>query len=298
MAGDPSIRQQVMRDLQNSSPGKVQAEARKVASEGWGALILSKQDISGLFGGGLYSPKWTSTTYSMLLLRRLGLPRDEKRAHISRDILIDRGFNKSDGGINFWNSRKQSETCVTGLVLAILSYFRCDDPRMEELVEYLLREQMTDGGWNCLRDQGAVHSSFHTTINVLDGLLEFEREHPEYKLSLTASRDKAVEFLLEHHLYQSHRTRKTVDKRMVMLSFPPRWRYDILRALDFFREVRINYDPRMDNALEILKKKRRSDGTWPLQCNHPGRTFFMMEKAGKPSRWNTLRALRVLDAFG
>lgn len=296
MEGDPAIRWQTMRDLLDEKPTVIARERARTVNEGWTAGLLSFQEPGGIFGGGLYTPKWISTTYTLLLLRRLGIPPDTNKIQISCRLLLDRGLF-SDGGINFFRSMTCSETCVTGMILSILSYFRYPDDRIENLVSFLLREQMTDGGWNCQKYRGATHSSFHTTISVLEGLHYYQSRRELRKPEIDASRKRAVEFLLCHRLYKSHRNGKTVDPRMTRLSFPPRWRYDIIRVLDYFQEARIAHDSRMDDALEILLHKRQSNGTWPLQQRYPGRTFFEMEHTGHPSRWNTLRALRILKWF-
>lgn len=296
MEGDPSIRWQTMRDLLDEEPAVIRRERARTVKEGWAARLLSFREPEGLFGGGLYGPKWISTTYTLLLLRRLGIPPDTDNVKISCRLLLDRGFF-SDGGINYFRSMSCSETCVTGMILSILSYFRHHDERTEKLVGFLLREQMTDGGWNCQKFRGATHSSFHTTISVLEGMHYYQSRRDQQIPEIAASAKRAVEFLLRHRLYKSHRSGKTVDPRMTRLSFPPRWRYDIIRGLDYFREARVAYDSRMNDALEILLRKRRSDGTWFLQQRHSGRTFFEMEHTGQPSRWNTLRALRILKWF-
>lgn len=168
---------------------------------------------------------------------------------------------------------------------------------------------MDDGGWNCLSVKGHTHSSFHTTIIVLEGLREYEKFlcqthgcHINHIAGKTAkrmaqikdARDAAVEFLLAHRLFRSHRTGEVVDERLLRFSFPPRWRYDIMRGLDFMQECRVKKDHRFDDAIAVLKKKQTKDGLWKLQNRHSGRAFFEMEKPGKPSRWNTLRALRIL----
>lgn len=296
LEGDPAVRWQIMHDLLNAKRPDVEKERLKISKEGWGSRLLAMQEPSGLWGGGIYTPKWISTTYTLILLRRYGLEQQHPKVQKSCKILLDKGFYK-DGGINYFASLKNSETCVTGMVLSILSYFQYVDNRLNSLVDYLLREQMPDGGWNCQRYKGARHSSFHTTINVLEGLLEFQ-SYREYALQqIYESQKKAVEFLLQHKLFRSHRTGEVVDPKMLRLSFPPRWRYDILRALDYFQKAKISYDSRMDDALGILQKKRQQDGLWPLQNRHPGKAFFEMEQVSKASRWNTLRSLRVLNWF-
>ncbi len=230
----------------------------------------------------------------MLLLRRLGLEADHSQALKTCQLLLNKGFYR-DGGINFFPSYKYSETCVTGLILSLLAFFDFQDERIEAITEHLLKQQMADGGWNCQSYQGAVHSSFHTTINVLEGLREYEKRHPA--VNIAESQNRAIEFLSIHKLYRSHRTGQIVDPKMTRFSFPPRWRYDIMRLLDYFQERNVAPDERMNEAIEIIKKKQRKDGTWPLQNKHPGRTYFELEQTGRSSRWNTLRALRILKWF-
>lgn len=294
LAGDPAIRWQTLRDLCNAGFGRILKEQEKISSEGWGARLLARQAASGLWGGGLYGPKWISTTYTMLLLRQFGLAPDHPQALKACKLLMDEGFYH-DGGINFFASLQHSETCVTGMVLSIVAYFFFDDERIEKLVNHLCAQQMPDGGWNCESFRGATHSSFHTTISVLEGLREYEK-HRGSNLAARCQ-ERGVEFLLRHKLFRSHRTGVIVDPRMTRFSFPPRWRYDVMRALDYLQTCQWPRDPRMDEAIALVKKKRRADGTWVLQSKHPGRTFFEMEKIGKPSRWNTLRARRILQWY-
>lgn len=292
--GDPAIRWQVMRDLINADEPEVRAEQACVTETGWGRDLLSRQDPNGMWGGGLYSPKWVSTTYTLLLLRRLGLPSDNPQAHKGCELLLDRGFYL-DGGINYsQKSYAYSETCITGLVLSILAYFRFPDERLEQLVDHLLAQQMGDDGWNCRSYHGDTHSSFHTTISALEGLREFEKTSVYRLADVRAAQQTGREFLLIHQLYKSDRTGAIIHPAMTRFSFPPRWHYDVLRALDYFQEARAEKDPRLVDAIDLLIKKRRKDGRWPLQNRYPGRVFFDMEQPGKPSRWNTLRALRVL----
>jgi len=294
--GDPAVRWQTMKDLLREQQDVVNEERRKVATEGWGKALLDRQDPEGTWVGKLYSPKWTSTTYTMLLLRRLGLSPDNPEARTACGILLNNGFYR-DGGINYSKSYRYSETCITGIVLSILAYFEFSDERVHQLAEHLYAQQLPDGGWNCRSYQGDTHSSFHTTINVLEGLREYEKYPAIEKTELHNRRDRAVEFLHRHRLFRSHRTGEIVDNRMTCFSFPPRWRYDIMRCLDLFGEWDIPYEPGMDDALGLIRDKRGGDGTWPLQNRQPGRTFFELEQPGKPSRWNTLRALRILRKY-
>lgn len=151
---------------------------------------------------------------------------------------------------------------------------------------------MSDGGWNCIAPEGATHSSVHTTITVLEALHEYSkfRQTDEFQ----KYSDQAWEFLLHHRLFRSHRTGEIINPQFIRFPFPPRWHYDILRALDYWQRCRLSYDPRMDDAIEILLNKRRKDGRWNLSSRYSGRIYFEMEKAGQPSHWNTLRALRIL----
>jgi len=321
MDGDPAIRWQVMRDLLDAPPDVYEPERGKVALQGWGADLLSRQDADGKWAGGIYSPKWNSTTYTLLTLRHYGLPHDHPAAQKACAHFLARGLNH-DGGINLFKSIDYSETCVNGMLLALFSYFRYPDERIHSLVGFLLGEQMEDGGWNCERILGATHASFHSTISVLEGLREYCAFYPAPGAALEAVR-RAHEFLLFHRLFKSHRTGKAADPAMARMYFPPRWRYDFIRALDYFRLFSQSHswgtgtcekcgaplsdssrlgrchasairDERMNDAIALLHEKRMPDGRWRAYRPWAGRMYFEMEKAGKPSRWNTLRGLRVL----
>ncbi|MBI5295942.1 MAG: hypothetical protein HY869_10730 [Chloroflexi bacterium] len=295
LAGDPSIRWQVQRDLLDRSPRTYEAERRKIAKEGWGARLLALQDADGRWGGGLYGPKWISTTYTMLTLRLLGLPQNNPQAKRACQIFLDQGFY-TDGGINFFSySLKYSETCITSMILALLAYFRFPDERIHEVASYVVGQQMPDGGWNCDSYKGATHSSFHTTLSALEGLYEYQCTYPEQGRRISAVRECGHEFLLAHRLYKSHRTGQVFDAKMTAMPFPPRWRYDFIRALDYFQACDAQRDERMCDAIELLQRKQKADGRWLMNSGMSGRKYFDLEEAGKPSRWNTLRAMRVLE---
>ncbi len=293
LEGDPAICWQAFRDLTGASQRVFEREQQKVAKTGWGGRLLKLQERDGQWGGGIYTPKWTSTTYTMVLLRQLGLPPKHPQALKACALLFDRGFYR-DGGFNCWRSYDYSETCVTGMLLAVAAYFQFADDRVRSFAEYLLKQQMGDGGWNCQSSRGATHSSFHTTIMVLEGLLEYERFNPRHAAEIRRAQARGREFLLVHRLFRSHRTGKVVNPAMTRFSFPPRWHYDILRGLDYFRQADASRDARLGEAIDIVRQRRKDDGRWILQNRIPGRVFFEMEKLGQPSRWNTLRALRVL----
>lgn len=310
LAGDPAIRWQARRDLTDGAPGVVAREQRKVAKEGWGARLLARQDPEGTWARGLYTPKWTSTTYTMLLLRDLGLPPSHRQAKTACGLLLDNGMRR-DGGITYdWTESPRtrlvkpgrsgakggrSETCITGMVLSILSYFRYDDDRLETIADHLLKQQMPDGGWNCRRPYGATHASLHTTISVLEGLKLYEQYRVRKVREVRAAQHRGREFLLAHRLFRSHRTGQIIHPVFLRPAFPPRWHYDVLRALDYFQAVQAPRDERLAEAVTLLRRKRRPDGRWNLEHGFSrGSVFFEMERLGKPSRWNTLRALRVL----
>jgi hypothetical protein len=296
--GDPAIRWQVMRDLTDAPADTVSRERGKVARDGWGARLLAEQNPRGTWAAGqssddgLYSPKWISTTYTMLLLRDLGLSSNSPQARNACRALLDRGLQR-DGGINYgW--RGASETCITGMILSVLSYFEHDDDRLDVIAAHLLEQQMPDGGWNCRRARGATHASVHTTISALEGLWHYERHRRRGHRSVRAAQRRGREFLLVHRLFRSHRTGEVIKPVFIKFAFPPRWHYDILRALDYFRAAGAPRDPRLADAIDIVRDTRGDEGRWSLQNVYRGKIYFEMERIGAPSRWNTLRALRVL----
>jgi hypothetical protein len=309
--GDPAIRWQVLRDLLGAPSRTVERERRRVAKQGWGARLLARQDPEGTWGSrhltragrrssddGLYTPKWTSTTYTMLLLRDFGLPATDRQARRGCRLLLERGLRR-DGGIGY-GSWGAGETCVTGMVLSILSSFHYADQRLATIVRHLLERQMSDGGWNCRRSRGATHSSVHTTISVLEALWAYERHfqgRPGMQVVRAAQR-RGREFLLAHRLFRSHRTGRVIKSELLAFTFPPRWHYDVLRALDHFQAVGAARDPRLAEAIGLVRTSQRPDGRWSLTKRYRGKTFFELERMGFPSRWNTLRALRVLKWWG
>ena len=297
MEGDASIRWQALRDLAGSAGRTVEREQRRVASEGWGARLIALQAADGRWAGGVYTPKWTSTTYTLLLLRGMGLAPGNPQAVRGCRVLVNAGC-WPDGGINFFpRQHPRSETCVTSMVLAVACWFGLDDPRIDSLAAHVMEQQMPDGGWNCRATPGyggATHGSFHTTILALEALLDYARFRPPRAAEAEAAQARGREFLLAHRLFRSHRTGKVVTSAMTRFSFPPRWHYDVLRGLDYFRESGAPRDPRLGDAIDLVERRRGADGRWLLQNRYPGKVFFEMETPGTPSRWNTLRALRVL----
>jgi hypothetical protein len=283
---DPAIRWQVMRDLIDADASTVKVERARVAREGWGSRLLDLQAGDGNWGGGPYSPKWTSTMYTLLLLRHLGVDPADERVRKAIDLV---GERVSLGSKPFF--LYSAEMCMTGMALALGSYF-LDRPIDLPQPALALERQKRDGGWNCR--VGSERSSFHTTISVLEGILEYEKAMGA-DAALSEARHRAHEYLLERRLMYSMTTGELINERWLLMSFPPRWFYDVMRALDYLQDAAVAADPRWEVAIEAILSKRRKDGTWPLQNRHAGRVHFDMEEgSGKPSRWNTLRALRVL----
>ena len=362
---DPSIRWQVMRDLSNEPDEVVAAERSKIATEGWGARILSLQGEKGQWGRdeletagvvseaavpdaptrkllrelhgipvegladylnadpvllsaweerepltdedgsdsyltvmrslhvsfGTYVPKWVSTTYTLLLLRDMGL--DPESDEAIRAVSLVRDNSKWDhDGQDFFDG--EVEPCINGMTVSIGAYF---DQKVNGIVDRLLGEPLADGGWNCETENGSTRSSFHTTICVLEGLLEYERRNGA-STEVTAARVSGQEYLLERRMFRRLSDGEVADHDWTKFSFPPRWHYDVLRGLDYLRSAGVTPDERCAEAIDLVEDKRGADGRWPLENTYPGRVHFEMEHGdGRPSRWNTLRAMRVLDWY-
>ena len=296
LEGDISIQYQTHRDLLNEDKPELR---ERIEKEGWGAHFLSLQGPDGHWGIGFYQPKWISTHYTLLDLKNLAISREQKQ--IKRAVYIIAKENKAeDGGINPGKTITKSDVCINGMFMNYACYFEVPDSDLHTIVDFILDQQMSDGGFNCRSNRsGAVHSSLHTTLSILEGIHQYNTNGYKYRLAdLMKARDESVEFILEHKLFRSSHTGHIIDKRFLMLSYPSRWKYDILRALDYFQLAGIPYNSRMQDAIDVLLSKQKIDGTWPLQAKHLGQTHFDMEKTGQPSRWNTLRALRVLKHFG
>ncbi|MDX1615225.1 MAG: hypothetical protein R3300_13005 [Candidatus Promineifilaceae bacterium] len=295
LTGDVAVRYQVQRDLLGRERPDLQ---QRIATEGWGARFLGARQPDGHWGRGFYMPKWTSSHYTLLDLKHLGLPPSHP-APAETIALILRQNRGSDGGINPAMTIPQSDICIQGMFLTYACYFDAEPAALTPIVDYILSEQVADGGFNCRSNRGgAVHSSLHTTLSILEGVHEYASQGYTYRLDeLQQQAAASREFILQHRLFLSDRTGTIIDRKFLMFSYPSRWRYDILRALDYFRAADRPYYPRLQPALDVVQQKRRKDGRWPVQARHAGQTHFDMEPTGRPSRWNTLRALRVLAHF-
>ena len=291
---DPAIRWQVMRDLTNEVPEIIAAERSRVATEGWGAELIARQSPAGQWGDG---PNWDLITlYSLVALMDLGLDPASKQARKMIDRVDKRLVFK------WLNNRPylhgETEPCINGRILGIGAYFK--EPN-DALAKQLLGEQLEDGGWNCEawpflspKRPPSLRSSFHTTICVLEGLLEYERAGRKSS-AVTKARKRGETYLLERRMFRSLRTGKVIDQRWLRFSFPTFWHYDVLRGLDYLRNAGIKPDRRFGEAIKIVMEMRHENGRWPLNLLHPEQIPLKVETAvGSASRWITLRALRVL----
>ncbi len=300
---DPAIRWQVLRDLADAPADVIAAERARVASEGWGARLLGLQGDDGLWAGGALFPAgwfdipreerpegqpWTATAYSLVALHDFGVDPDDDR--VRRAVAQVREHCRWEhAGQPFFDG--EVEPCINGMVVSLGAYF---DQDVEGVVARLVGEQLEDGGWNCEVENGSVRSSFNTTIRVLEGLLAHERATGGSADSIAARR-RGEEYLLERRLFRRKSTGEVVDPAWLQFSFPTRWHYDALRGLEYFRTAGDRPDPRIDEAIKLVREKQQPDGTWLLENTHPGAVHFALEDGdGRPSRWNTLRALRVL----
>lgn len=292
-----------MRDLTDEPEEVVAAERSRVATEGWGAQLLARQNSDGTWGDTNSTANWEATFYTLLLLHTMGLDpaSGEARSAIGlvRDHVTWRGWDW-DGtwrGLDFDGTpffEGEVEPCINGRVLGLGGYF---GQASERLLARLLHEQLADGGWNCEAERGSVRSSFHTTICVLEGLGEYEKANGATP-AVTDARVRAHEYLLERRMFRKLSSGAVIDPNWTQFSFPPTWHYDVLRGLDYLRNAGVVPDERLAEAIGLVAQQQGQDGRWPLQNPHPDPVRLDMEGgAGSPSRWNTLRALRVLDWY-
>lgn len=295
LTGDVAIQYQTKRDLLGIDDSALQ---QKIQEEGWGKRFLALQNSDGHWGQGFYKPKWISTHYTLLDLKNLQIARSQAAIFTILEKIIEEEKGP-DGGLLPIGTTQRSDVCVNGMALNYLSYFGISGRDLTSIIDFILSQQMPDGGFNCqLNRKGAVHSSLHSTISVLEGFLEYRKNGYTYRLEdLRLAEQQCIKFILLHRLYKSDKTGEIIHPQMLRLSYPSRWKYDVLRALDYFQAAEVPYEERMKDALTFLQGKRKKEGKWNLQQKHPGQNHFEMEKAGKASRWNTLRALRVLKFY-
>lgn len=295
LEGDVSIQYQAKRDLL----GKEDKNLRKrIEKEGWGKSFLDARTPDGIWGQGFYQPKWISSHYTILDLKNLNISPSQPEIRASIKNILE-NHKEEDGGVNPGKTIRNSDVCVNGMVMNYACYFQQDQELLKSIVDFILSQQLDDGGFNCRSNrQGAVHSSLHTTISVLEGINEYLENGYRYRLEeLLSAASASREFIITHRFFKSDKTGKIINPNFLKFRYPPRWYYNILRALDYFRKDGISYDERMSDALEILVEKRSSEGLWKLAAQHPGKSHFEMEKAGKSSRWITLMATRILNRY-
>jgi hypothetical protein len=301
---DPAIRWQVKRDLMGASPGEVATERARVATEGAGAALLAQQGTDGTWAGSAWNRGWNSTMHVLWLLRILGLDPEsaEAREALSR---VQRQVTWAGNGPPEIHHHRffegETEPCINGQVAAAGAYFLQD---VNSLVDRLLSEQLPDGGWNCEAENGSTHSSFNTTICVLEALIELELTH-RASPAVTAARQRGDEYLLERHLMRRRSSGEPIERdrkggaSWTRFAFPGWWHYDVLRGLDYLRSAGATPDERVSEAIELVASKRDRDGRWALDTSYPGVMPAPLDDGeGKPSRWVTLHALRVLRWAG
>jgi hypothetical protein len=297
LAGDQSIVYQTKRDLLEVPGAELRSAQRRIALEGWGRSFLDKQHPDGHWGRGPYQPKWICTHYTLLDLKNLGIDPNNERCRKAMGLLLSVKVGK-EGGINYARTVEYSDICINGMILNMAAYFVPETEELLGLIDYIIAHQFEDDGWNYGYYLGEITGCFHTTIGILEGLVQYKRSGLKYRRSEV---EKAIRggfgFLLRHRLFKTEKTGAMIDPKMLKLSYPCRWKYDVLRALELLADEKVQYDDRMADGIELLVKKRQSDGRWVLQQKHPGQTHFEMEEVGKPSRWNTLRGLKVLKYF-
>jgi hypothetical protein len=300
---DPSIRWQAMRHLTDAPDDEVAAERAKVATQGAGAQLLALQGADGRWGGAAWNRGWNSTMHVLMLLRDLGLDPASDQARRALGLVRDGvtwkgcGPQECDGNPFFAG---EVEPCINGQVGAVGAYFGQD---VRGIVDRLLAEQLPDGGWNCEAANGSTRSSFNTTICVLEALLEHELRagnSPE----VTEARLRGHEYLLERRLFRRRSTGEVIERdrkgnhNWTRFAFPTWWHYDVLRGLEYLRRAGVVPDERVAEAIDLVASKRDGDGRWPLETRHAGEMPVETDDGeGRPSRWNTLRALRVLDWY-
>jgi hypothetical protein len=299
---DPSIRWQVMGDLLDMPVEEIAAERARVARDGWGARLLALQDADGRWGGAAWNHGWNSTMHILILLRDLGLdPECDQARHavgLVRDHVTWRGCGPQECDNNPFFAG-EIEPCINGQVAMAGAYFGQD---VRVIIDRLLTEQLSDGGWNCEAEFGSTRSSFNTTICVLEALLEYERAGGATP-AMTAARLRGQEYILERRLFHRLSTGQVIERDRksdgvwTRFAFPTWWHYDVLRGLDYLCSAGVAPDERMAEAIDLVKSKQDGDGLWLLETRYPGVMPIEIDDDGRPSRWNTLRALRVLNWY-
>ncbi|WP_419817314.1 hypothetical protein [Glaciibacter flavus] len=293
LESDPSIRWQVMHDLQDEPAEAVATERSRVATEGWGARLLTLQDADGYWGGDEYGRDRKSVTWTLHSLRRLGVDPTDPRVRSAVSRVRENVLWRDWGDLPYFHG--EVEECVNGGIIALAAYFGELGAGSDRMIGLLLDQQLDDGGWNCEPIEESRRSSFDSTLCVLEGFLSYEQALGHAPEAVTDARRRGEEYLLERSLFRRRSTGELVLARYADFAFPPYWFYDVLRALDYFRSIGARPDPRIADAIDLLTSQRTDDSRWLAGTPHGGDVFFALDApAGEPSPWNTLRALRVL----
>ncbi len=297
LQADPAVVYQTKRDLLGMPPEELEADRQAMLHTGWVKELLDCQDTEGTWGHGYYGPKFTSTHYTLMLLRRFECPKvPQIRKGCARLVEIESIGKTTDPN----QDMTRVDACITGMGLSILAFFQEQESFLEPLFQYIITNQLADGGWNCrfgrYPKKKITHSSMHTTLLILEGLRELAQQYPSYQSKVQKLVRPAHEFLFVHELYKSHRTKETIHPGFIDLSFPPRWKYNILTALDYCQSIKVPYDPRMQDALRLIQSKSHG-GFWYKGKQMSGKTFFKLTPPREYSAFNTLRAQRVLKAY-
>lgn len=297
LEGDVAVQYQTRRDLLGDDDFELRD---RTATEGWGKQFLDARNPKGGWGRAFYQMKWTSSHYTLLDLCNIEIAPDIPQVWSDIANIIATEKSPVDGGIGPFGAKGVCDVCVNGMFLHYASYFNSPENDLKSIIDFLLAQHMGDGGFNCRSNRGKPHhSSLHTSCSVLEGILSYLNAGYTYRADeLQKAKQQAEEFMLLHQLFISDRTGLLIDKHFLKLTYPYRWHYSILRALDYLQAAKLPWDDRMQPAIDVLKKKRRKDRRWNVQAKHPGQTHFEMERAGQPSRWVTLFAMRVFKHFG
>ena len=293
--GDPSLDYLVDKYLLGINN---EQKHNRIGKCGWCSDYIERRLPNGSWGNRFYQPKWICSHYTILELRNLEYPPTDKilLKEINRIGLEEKG---NDGGINPAVTIEVSDTCVTAMYLNYAVYYGADNSIITRIVDYILNQEMKDGGYNCnLNQKGAIHSSLHTSICVLEAFQSYILNGYSYRIiEIRKSKDKIVNFILEHNFYRSSKTNEIIDHKMTVMTYPFRWKYTVLRAFNAFVDCNVQYDKRMDEILDMIENKRTKNNTWKIQSNYPGQHYFIMEDAGKPSRMITYLALKILKKY-
>lgn len=289
-----------MRDLTDSPAEEVAVERARIATEGMGARLLALQSPDGRWGGAAWNHGWDSTMHVLLLLREMGLDPASGEARravgLVRDRVTWRGCGPPEADDNPFFAG-EVEPCINGQVATAGAYF---GQNVRDIVDRLLGEQLADGGWNCEAPNSSMRSSLNSTICVLEALLEYELAGGSSP-AVTSARLRGQDYILERRLFRRRSTGEVIERdrksgaAFTRFAYPTWWHYDVLRGLEYLRRAGVAVDERVAEAIDLVASKRDDDGRWPLEVVHPGKIAVETDEGqGRPSRWNTLRALRVL----